>query len=124
MTDRRRRPLAETFIPLSPAVFEILLALSDDERHGYAIMQEVEKRSGGDTRLRPGTLYRAIARLVDDDLIEESGERPSSDQDDERRRYYRLTELGRKVAEAEARRLSGLIRDARAKKVLRGADTV
>ena len=123
MTDRRRRPLAETFIPLSPAVFEILLALSDDERHGYAIMQEVEKRSGGDTRLRPGTLYRAIARLVDDDLIEESGERPSSDQDDERRRYYRLTELGRKVAEAEARRLSGLIRDARAKKVLRG-DTV
>lgn len=123
MTDRRRRPLAETFIPLSPAVFEILLALSDDERHGYAIMQEVEKRSGGDTRLRPGTLYRAIARLVDDELIEESGERPSRDQDDERRRYYRLTDLGRKVAEAEARRLSGLIRDARAKKVLRGADT-
>ena len=120
MPDRPRRPLADTFIPLSPAVFDILLALCDEERHGYGIMQEVERRSGGQTQLRPGTLYRAVARLVDEGLIEESDERPAPDLDDERRRYYRLTELGRKVVVVEARRLAGLLRAARAKKVLRG----
>jgi DNA-binding PadR family transcriptional regulator len=123
VNDRRRRPLADTFLPLSPAVFEILLSLSDEDRHGYAIMRDVERRSGGGTRLRPGTLYRAVARLVDDELIEELDARPAAEADDERRRYYRLTDLGRRVAEAEARRLSSLLREARAKKVLRGADT-
>lgn len=123
MADRRLRPLAETFIPLSPAVFDILLALCDEERHGYGIMQEVARRRDGRTRLRPGTLYRAMARLVDEDLIEESDERPAPDLDDERRRYYRLTDLGRKVVAAEARRLAGLLRAARAKKVLRGAES-
>jgi len=120
MPDRPRRPLAETFIPLSPVVFDILLALSDDERHGYGIMQEVSRRSDGATRLRPGSLYRALARLVQEDLVEESDERPAPDLDDERRRYYRLTPLGQKVASAEARRLAGLLRAARAKKVLKG----
>jgi DNA-binding PadR family transcriptional regulator len=120
MPDRPRRPLAETFIPLSPVVFDILLALSDDERHGYGIMQEVSRRSAGATRLRPGSLYRALARLVQEDLVEESDERPAPDLDDERRRYYRLTPLGQKVAAAEARRLAALLRAARAKKVLKG----
>jgi DNA-binding PadR family transcriptional regulator len=120
MPDRPRRPLAETFIPLSPVVFDILLALSDDERHGYGIMQEVSRRSDGATRLRPGSLYRALARLVQEDLVEESDERPAPDLDDERRRYYRLTPLGHKVAAAEARRLAALLRAARAKKVLKG----
>ena len=120
MPDRPRRPLAETFIPLSPVVFDILLALSDDERHGYGIMQEVSRRSDGATRLRPGSLYRALARLVQEGLVEESDERPAPDLDDERRRYYRLTPLGQKVAAAEASRLAGLLRAARAKKVLKG----
>ena len=109
--DRPRRPPAETFIPLSPVVFDILLALSGDERHGYGIMQDVARRGAGATRLRPGSLYRALARLVQEDLVEES---------DERRRYYRLTPLGQKVTAAEARRLAALLRAARAKKVLKG----
>jgi DNA-binding PadR family transcriptional regulator len=118
--DQPRRRRAEAFIPLSPVVFDILLALSDDERHGYGIMQEVARRSDGATRLRPGSLYRALARLVQENLVEESDERPAPDLDDERRRYYRLTPLGQKVASAEARRLAGLLRAARAKKVLKG----
>jgi DNA-binding PadR family transcriptional regulator len=122
MSDRPRRPPADKFIPLSPAVFDILLALCDEERHGYGIMQEVERRSGGQVRLRAGTLYRALARLVDERLAEESDERPAPDLDDERRRYYRLTDLGRQVVAAEARRLAGLLRTARAKKALRGAE--
>jgi DNA-binding PadR family transcriptional regulator len=118
--DRPRRTPAETFIPLSPVVFDILLALSDDERHGYGIMQDVARRGAGATRLRPGSLYRALARLVQEDLVEESDERPAPDLDDERRRYYRLTPLGQKVVAAEARRLATLLRTARAKKVLKG----
>jgi DNA-binding PadR family transcriptional regulator len=120
LSDRPRKPLADTFIPLSPVVFDILLALSDDERHGYGIMQEVARRSDGATRLRPGSLYRALARLVQEDLVEESDERPAPDLDDERRRYYRLTSLGQEVVAAEARRLAALLRAARAKKVLKG----
>jgi DNA-binding PadR family transcriptional regulator len=122
MPDRLRRRPAERFIPLSPVVFDILLALTDDERHGYGILQEVGRRSGGATQLRPGTLYRAIARLLQEGLIEESEERPAPDLDDERRRYYRLTTLGRDVAAAEARRLAALLRAARAKKILGRAD--
>ena len=123
MTDRPRRLPAETFIPLSPVSFEILLALSDEERHGYGIMQDVAARSAGATRLLPGSLYRAVGRLVEDGLLEESDERAAHGQDDERRRYYRLTPLGRKVTVAEARRLADLVRSARAKKVLRRAES-
>jgi DNA-binding PadR family transcriptional regulator len=123
MPDRPRKPLAETFIPLSPVVFEILLALSEEERHGYGIMQDVEERSEGATRLRPGTLYRAVARLVEEGLLEESDERPAPDHDDERRRYYRLTALGQKVTAAEARRLADLVRSPRARRVLRKAES-
>src|SRR5213594_1736042 len=94
------------FLPLTTIEFEILLSLAGADRHGYAVMQEVEARSGGTLVLRPGTLYRAISRLLDGALIEELDEAPDPGLDDERRRYYRLTTLGREVAALEARRLA------------------
>ena len=84
-------------LPLTPAVLNILLALADEERHGYGIMQEVEARTGGETRLGPGTLYGSIKRMLADGLIEESDERPDPEMDDQRRRYYRITGFGRKA---------------------------
>ncbi|MFB3140659.1 MAG: PadR family transcriptional regulator [Candidatus Acidiferrales bacterium] len=106
-------------LPLTPAGFHILLALADGEKHGYAVMQEVAKRSQGKVRLGPGTLYGSIKRMLSEGLIEESDERPDPKLDDERRRYYRLTEFGQRVAEAEAERLAGLVDAARAKMLLR-----
>jgi DNA-binding PadR family transcriptional regulator len=106
-------------LPLTPAVFHILLALADGERHGYSIMQEVEARTDGKVRLGPGTLYGSIKRILADGLIEEMEARPDPALDDERRRYYRLTSFGRRVAAAEAERLHSLVREARAKKLLR-----
>jgi len=108
----------EALLPLTPAMFEILVALADGERHGYAIMQEVEVRTEGKTRIGPGTLYRSIQRLMEDGLITESDERPALERDDERRRYYRMTDLGYRVAVAEARRLAELVSIAQAKKLL------
>jgi DNA-binding PadR family transcriptional regulator len=102
-------------LPLTPGVFHILLALADQDRHGYAIILDIVERTEGAMRLGTGTLYTAIARLLDQRLIEESDERPGEDEDDERRRYYRLTPLGREVANAEARRLAALVRMARAR---------
>jgi DNA-binding PadR family transcriptional regulator len=96
----------EDFLPLTPGFFEILLTLSAGEAHGYAIMQQVTERTAGQVRLLPGTMYRAFNRLQEQRLIEETGERPDATVDDQRRRYYRLTDLGRDVAAAEARRLS------------------
>jgi DNA-binding PadR family transcriptional regulator len=107
-------------LPLSPAVLNILLALAGEERHGYGIRREVEERTGGQTRLGPGTLYGSIKRMLADGLIEESDERPDPAMDDQRRRYYRITDLGRWVAGAEAERLSGLVETARARKLLSG----
>ena len=106
------------FLPLTPAMFHILLALADRERHGYHIMQEVEERTEGDVRLGPGTLYGSIKRMLSDGLVEESGERPDPEMDDERRRYYRLTDFGYRVASAEAERLARLVKSARSKKLL------
>jgi DNA-binding PadR family transcriptional regulator len=106
-------------LPLTPAVLQILLALADEERHGYGIMQEVETRTGGETRLGPGTLYGSIKRMLADGLIEESDERPDPGMDDERRRYYRITGFGRRVAGAEAERLASLVSTAVAKKLVR-----
>lgn len=116
MKSRERDP--ETFLPLTPAMFHILLALSDGERHGYSIMQEVESRTDGKMRLGPGTLYGSIKRMLSDGLIAESDERPDPELDDERRRYYGLTDLGRAVTMAEAERLAQLVKIARAKKLL------
>jgi DNA-binding PadR family transcriptional regulator len=108
----------ESLLPLSPAVFHILLALADGERHGYGIMQEVKFRTEGRVRLGPGTLYGAIRRLLEKGLIEEADERPDPELDDERRRYYRLTDFGLRVLRAEAARLAGLVRQAEAKQLL------
>lgn len=116
MTRKEREP--EAFLPLTPAVFHILLALADRERHGYGIMQDIAARTDGTMRMGPGTLYGSIKRMLADGLIEESGERPDPELDDERRRYYRLTELGRRVLGAEALRLDQLLRIAQAKHVL------
>jgi len=106
----------EQFLPLTPVAFEILLALADGEQHGYRIMQEVNARSAGAVTLHAGTLYRALARLLEQSLIEELAERPA--EDDERRRYYRLTERGIAVARAEASRLAGQLAAARARRLL------
>jgi DNA-binding PadR family transcriptional regulator len=103
----------ERFLPLTPVVFEIALALAAGERHGYEIMQDVERRTDGRIVLHPGTLYRALGRLLDQGLIEELDERPVAGTDDERRRYYRLSTLGRAVARAEVERLSSQVSAAR-----------
>ncbi|HEX2091339.1 MAG TPA: PadR family transcriptional regulator [Longimicrobiaceae bacterium] len=106
------------FLPLTPATFHILLSLVDEERHGYGIMREVEERTGGELRLGPGTLYGSLKRMLGEGLVEEAGERPDPGMDDERRRYYRITSLGRTVASAEARRLASLVRLARSKRLI------
>ena len=104
----------QSLIPLPPAVFHILMALADEDRHGYGIIQEVSARTSGEVRLGAGTLYRSIQRMLDDDLIVEVHTRPAPELDDERRRYYRITPFGRAVAKAEAARLSDLVKLARA----------
>lgn len=101
------------FLPLKPAWFQILLAVAGGHRHGYAIRQEVESRTEGRVRLWPATLYGALARLTEEGLLQEVEGDPKADADDPRRRYYRLTQLGRAVMEAETRRLESLIRLAR-----------
>jgi len=111
---REDRDEVEALLPLPLATFHILLALCDDDRHGYAILQEVARRTGGELRLSAGTLYRSIQRMLEQGLLEERRERPSPEQDDERRRYYRITPFGSAVARAEAERLNALVRLARA----------
>ena len=100
----------ESFLPLKPHWFHVLLSLADEDQHGYGIMQEVLERTGGQVRLWPATLYGTLKRLIDEDLIEESSRRPAPALDDARRRYYRLTTLGRAVLAAESRRLEELVR--------------
>ncbi len=107
----RFRP--DSFLPLTPVAFEILLALANGEQHGYSIMREVERRSSGTVTLHPGTLYRALARLLESRLIGELDERPDPQHDDGRRRYYQLTECGIAVARAEAERLASQVSAAR-----------
>lgn len=110
----------DEWLPLTPAVFHILLALADGERHGYAIMQEVKRDTQGRVRMGPGTLYGTIKRMIALGFIEETEERPDPEICDERRRYYRLTDLGRQTAIAEAHRLSSLVDLAEAKRLLGG----
>ena len=108
----------EPDVPLTPAVFHILLALSEGERHGYAIMREVTELTGGGIRLGPGTLYGTLKRLLAAGLVEEAEERADTDHVDERRRYYRLTNSGDMTVRAEARRLESLVDAARRKRLL------
>ena len=111
-----RTPSPESELPLPAATFHILMALADEDRHGYAIIQEVAARTKGEVRVGAGTLYRSIQRMVDLGYVAEltMRERPAADEDDARRRYYRLMPFGRSVAEAETRRLGDLLRLARA----------
>ena len=103
----------EKLLPLPEATFHILMAVAEDDRHGYAIIQEVATRTDGMLKLSPGTLYRSIQRMLEQGLIQETAERPAPELDDERRRYYRITPFGRAVAKAEARRLTQLVKLAR-----------
>ncbi len=104
----------EALLPLPAATFHILLAVADQDRHGYAIIRDIEVRTGGTLRLSAGTLYRSIQRMVEQDLIVETDERPAPEFDDERRRYYRITPFGRQVAKAESQRFASLVEQARA----------
>jgi DNA-binding PadR family transcriptional regulator len=105
----------ESLLPLPPATFHILVALADEDRHGYAVIKDVEARTGGRLRLSAGTLYRSIDRMVQHGLIREISSRPAREMDDERRRYYRITPFGREVALAESRRLAQMLDLARAR---------
>ena len=109
----------DSLLPLTPAVFHVLLALAGGERHGYAIMQEVAEHTDGQIKLGPGTLYGTIKRLLEAQLIEESDERPDPHLDDDRRRYYRLTGVSEQVVRAEAQRYAAIVELARGKKLIR-----
>lgn len=113
-----KRSLREFEQPLSPAVFHILLALASGERHGYGIMREVEADTAGAMKLGPGTLYGCLKRMLESGLVEERGERPDFDLDDERRRYYRVTELGLRAVRSEAARLASAVAAAQSKRIL------
>jgi DNA-binding PadR family transcriptional regulator len=108
----------DDLLPLTPAVFHVLLALADGVLHGYAIMQEVAEHTEDRIKMGPGTLYGTIKRLIEGGLIEESNERPDANMDDERRRYYRLTAVGQRVVMAEAQRYADMVAVARAKKLI------
>ena len=108
----------ESLLPLTPATLHVLLALAGEERHGYGIILDVERRTGGTLRLGPGTLYGSLKRMLGEGLIEECGERADPQLGDERRRYYRITGFGRAVASAEARRLAALVETARAHRLI------
>jgi len=107
-------PRPESLLPVPPAAFHILMSLADEDRHGYGIIQDVAARTGGELKLSAGTLYRSIQRMLEQGLLVEIQERPAPELDDERRRYYRITPFGEAVARAEARRLTELLRMAKA----------
>lgn len=109
------KPDPDALLPLPPATFHILMAVTDEDRHGYAIIQDVAARTGGALKLSAGTLYRSIQRMLEQGLIVETQERPDPELDDERRRYYRITKFGKQVGDLEARRLSQLVKLARAR---------
>lgn len=110
----------QDLLPLTPPVFHILLALADEERHGYGIMQDVAWQTNGALQLGPGTLYGCLKRMLAAGLVEESDERPDPKMDDERRRYYRMTGLGRRVVRAEAERLADAVSAAKSRRLLAG----
>jgi DNA-binding PadR family transcriptional regulator len=117
MTDKPRP--VDPLLPLKPKVLHVLLAVADAPRHGYSIMQEVLERTDGQVRLWPAGLYGLLRELEKSDLIEESAKRPAADEDDERRRYFALTPLGKRVLDAEVRRLEVIVQHARSRRALR-----
>jgi len=115
-----RNQSLQDFLPLTPPVFHILLALADEERHGYGVMQDVARQTKDALQLGPGTLYGCLKRMLAAGLIEESGERPDPALDDERRRYYRLTPLGERAVRAEAQRIAAALTAAKSKRIFAG----
>jgi DNA-binding PadR family transcriptional regulator len=113
-----RRLDAREWLPLSPMVLHVLIALADGDKHGYAIIKEVRRRTAGDVELGASSLYAVLKRLLSDGLVIETDERPDPALDDERRRYYRLSKLGRDVAVAETRRLESIVAQARSKRLV------
>jgi DNA-binding PadR family transcriptional regulator len=113
----KKLPPVDTMLPLAPPIFHVLIALGDDTLHGYAVMQAIDERSGGQVRLLPGTLYSTVKKMLGLQLIEECDPPPDADSEDERRRYYRATRFGRAVRSAETERLSTLVRLARGARV-------
>src|ERR687898_3555185 len=116
MRSPRAKPV-ESHLPVKPLVFQILLALADEERHGWSLVRDVQQR-GGFGRVMPGNFYRTLRSMLADGLIDESDARPEPDEDDERRRYFAITALGERVAAAEARRLEAAVAEARSKRLL------
>lgn len=116
MTQSQQNPI--DLLPLTPAVFHILLSIADTPKHGYAIMQDVEALSQNTVKIGPGTLYGSIKRMLKLNLIIETDERPNPDEDDERRRYYKITDFGYKVATAETRRLQQLLQSPASQRLL------
>ena len=110
-------PISANLLPLTPPVFHILVALSDEERHGYGIMQDIARQTGDALQLGPGTLYGCLKRMLAAGMVEESDARPDPALDDERRRYYRMTPLGRRVVRAEAQRLANAVTAARTRRL-------
>ena len=104
--------VVQSFLPLRPVQFHILISLSEGDRHGYGIISDTAERSGGEVRLEMGTLYRALHRMLGSGLVVESDQRPAPEPDDQRRRYYRITELGRRVARGEVARMEALVKAA------------
>ncbi len=114
----RRAQTLKDLLPLTQPVFHILLALAGEERHGYGIVQDVAEQTNGALQLGPGTIYGCLKRMLAASLIEESDERPDPALDDQRRRYYRMTELGQRAARAEAQRLTSAVAAARARRLV------
>ena len=114
----RKRRDPESLLPLTPGMFQVLIALADGDKHGYAVIKEVTRRTDGEIALSAGTLYTIIRRFEQEGVIAESAQRPDAALDDERRRYYGLTEFGRDVARAEARRMETALGMARAKNLI------
>jgi DNA-binding PadR family transcriptional regulator len=119
----RKQPTPESFLPLKPNWFHVLLSLADGDQHGYGIMQEVLDRTGGKVHLWPATLYGTLKRLLDEELIDVSAVRPAPEADDARRRYYKLTLFGRRVLAAESQRLRELVRVIGSKRALSEAES-
>ncbi len=118
--DTTKNPeVVQSFLPLRPVQFHILISLSEGDRHGYGIISDTAERSGGGVRLEMGTLYRALHRMLEAGLVVESDQRPAPELDDQRRRYYRITELGRRVARGEVARMEALVRVAHGTSLLR-----
>jgi DNA-binding PadR family transcriptional regulator len=114
----RTSPTPDSLLPLKPVVFQVLLSLAEGDLHGYAMVQDIARRTAAKVDLEPGNLYRVLKAMLDEGVIEESERRPAADRDDERRRYYRITPFGRRVAMAEAARLERIVADARARNLM------